>query len=112
MECTGTYLISPPTIALTKLVPRMAANIPIMDLCHLSTKSRFIVVAISIALVEIASAQQSKTSKSWPYTIPCRIQDGSNPDLLVMTLGDVDTPIAEGTFDPVKDMVTMKDGSV
>jgi len=49
---------------------------------------------------------------AWPHPIPCRIQDGNNPDLFMMTLGDVDTPLAQGTFDPVKDQVTLKDGTV
>ena len=29
-----------------------------------------------------------------------------------MTLGDVETPVAQGVFDPVRDAVTLKDGSV
>ena len=52
------------------------------------------------------------TSRKWPYPVPCRIQDGANPDLLVMTLGPVATPLAQGTFDPLKDEVALKDGSV
>jgi NPCBM/NEW2 domain/Melibiase/Alpha galactosidase C-terminal beta sandwich domain len=48
----------------------------------------------------------------WPHLIPCRIQDGANPDLFVMTLGSIETPIADGLFDPVKDQVTLKNGTV
>lgn len=48
----------------------------------------------------------------WPYPIPCRIQDGANPDLLVMTLGPVSTPLAQGIFDPQQDEVTLNDGTV
>jgi hypothetical protein len=58
------------------------------------------------------AAQPSPPSRAWPHPIPCRIQDGSNPDLFVMTLGDVETPIAQGVFDPIKDEVTLKDGTV
>jgi len=58
------------------------------------------------------SFAQTPADRAWPHAIPCRIQDGSNPDLFVMTLGDVQTPIADGVFDPVKDAVTLKDGSV
>ena len=29
-----------------------------------------------------------------------------------MALGDVETPVAQGVFDPVRDAVTLKDGSV
>lgn len=49
---------------------------------------------------------------AWPHPIPCRIQDGSNPELFVMTLGPVKTSIAQGTFDPVKDEVTLNNGTV
>ena len=56
------------------------------------------------------SFAQTPADRAWPHAIPCRIQDGSNPDLFVMTLGDVQTPIADGVFDPVKDAVTLKDG--
>jgi hypothetical protein len=49
---------------------------------------------------------------AWPRPIPARVRDGANPDLFVMTLGDVTTTLADGTFDPVQDMVTLRDGSV
>ncbi len=52
------------------------------------------------------------TGQAWPHAIPCRIQDGTNRDLFVMTLGNVETPIADGVFDPVKDQVTLKNGTV
>src|SRR5215813_5630369 len=29
------------------------------------------------------------TKKAWPHPIPLRVRDGANPDLMVMTLGDV-----------------------
>jgi hypothetical protein len=64
---------------------------------------------LSSALMADSSAQPAK---SWPYPIPCRIQDGNNPDLLVATLGDVDTALTQGIFDPVKDQVTLNDGTV
>jgi hypothetical protein len=47
---------------------------------------------------------------AWPNPIPCRIQNSENPDLFVMTLGNVQTPLAQGMFDPIKDQVTLKDG--
>jgi len=55
---------------------------------------------------------QAQTKTSWPRPIPCRIQDGNNPDLFMMTLGDVDTTLAQGTYNPIKDQVTLKDGTV
>lgn len=54
----------------------------------------------------------AEPAPSWPHPIPCRVQDGANPELLVMTLGQVQTPLAQAVFDPVKDEVTLKDGSV
>jgi hypothetical protein len=52
------------------------------------------------------------SAKTWPYAVPCRIQDSANNDLFVMTLGDVDTSLAQGIYDPHTDTVTLKDGSV
>src|SRR5215831_20902894 len=49
--------------------------------------------------------------KAWPHPIPLRVRDGANPDLMVMTLGDVETPLADGTYDPLTDEATLKDGS-
>jgi len=43
---------------------------------------------------------------------PARIHDGANKDLMVMTLGDVSTTIADGIFDPAKDELRLKDGTV
>ena len=51
-------------------------------------------------------------AQTWPHPIPCRVQDSDNNDLFVMILGDVDTALAQGTFDPVKDEVTLTDGTV
>ena len=53
-----------------------------------------------------AAAQQI-----WPYPIPCRIRDGENKNLLFMTLGDVKTVVADGMYDPVKDVVILKNGT-
>ncbi|MHB8055900.1 MAG: alpha-galactosidase, partial [Candidatus Aminicenantales bacterium] len=47
-----------------------------------------------------------------PKAGPCRVRDGGNPDLFVMTLGEVVPSIAQGTYDPATDTVTMADGSV
>lgn len=58
------------------------------------------------------SVAEASAGQPWPHPIPCRIQEGPNPDLFVMTLGDIQTPIADGIFDPVKDEVTLKDGTV
>ena len=67
-------------------------------------------LAILIGLIAAQSLAQNKTA--WPYPFPCRVQDGSNPDLFVMTLGDVETTLTQGNFDPVGDRVTLNDGAV
>jgi hypothetical protein len=48
----------------------------------------------------------------WPRPIPARISSDKHDELLVMTLGEVDTPLADGVFDPVADRITLKDGTV
>ena len=50
--------------------------------------------------------------KAWPSLIPCRIKDGSNPELFIMTLGEIRTPIADGVFSPDQDEVKLSDGTV
>jgi|WetSurMetagenome_2_1015567.scaffolds.fasta_scaffold00198_18 hypothetical protein len=47
----------------------------------------------------------------WPAIIPARINDPSG-DLFIMTLGEVKTPVAQGSYDPVKDRMTLNDGTV
>jgi hypothetical protein len=69
-------------------------------------------VLFSLHCGVIGAQTATDPGPSWPHPIPCRIQDGTNRDLFVMTLGKVETPIADGIFDPVKDEVTLKDGSV
>jgi hypothetical protein len=64
------------------------------------------------AFVLLASGFLASAQTPWPHPIPCRIHDGTNPDLFVVTLGDVETPIADGVFDPVRDTVTLKDGGI
>lgn len=51
-------------------------------------------------------------NRSWPHPIPLRVRDGANPNLMVMTLGDVETSLADGMYDPTKDQAKLKDGSV
>lgn len=58
------------------------------------------------------SLHAAEPAKTWPHPIPCRIADGPNPELMVMTLGSVEPSIAQGSFDPAKDEVTLKDGTV
>jgi hypothetical protein len=75
---------------------------------------KFTLAAVAIFSLLSLSLAQNKVDKSlaWPHPVPCRIQDSANPDLFVMTLGQIETPIADGIFDPIRDQVTLKDGSV
>jgi len=67
----------------------------------------------SLLSVAVLAAEAPPVSgPAWPNPVPCRVEDGSNPDLFMMSLGDVQTPAAQGTFDPSRDQVTLKDGKV
>ncbi len=71
-----------------------------------------LVVLLNLVNGPVEAQMSAAAGRAWPQVIPCRIQDGTNRDLFVMTLGDVKTPIAGGVFDPVKDEVTLKDNTV
>ncbi|HYJ87984.1 MAG TPA: NPCBM/NEW2 domain-containing protein [Pyrinomonadaceae bacterium] len=63
-------------------------------------------------LCQLALGQAPVNSgQPWPRQIPARIGDSSNKELMVMTLGDVHPSIADGTFDPARDEVRLKDGT-
>lgn len=47
---------------------------------------------------------------AWPRIIPARVNDTGSKDLFIMTLGEVATPLAQGTYDPVSDRLTLKSG--
>lgn len=47
-----------------------------------------------------------------PKAGPCRVRDAGNPELFVMTLGDVSPSIAQGIYDPASDTATLSDGTV
>jgi hypothetical protein len=48
----------------------------------------------------------------WPRPVPVRLKPNGPDDLMIMTLGDVETPLADGIFDPVRDCVTLPDGTI
>ncbi|HEX5437315.1 MAG TPA: NPCBM/NEW2 domain-containing protein [Gemmatimonadaceae bacterium] len=48
----------------------------------------------------------------WPRPVPIRLKPHGRDDLMITTLGEVSTPLADGTFDPVADRVTTADGRV
>jgi len=55
--------------------------------------------------------EQGTTDSAWPHPIPCRVRVDKRDDLFVMTLGDVTSDLANGTFDPQKDEVHLTDGT-
>lgn len=78
--------------------------------------SRFMVLAVGMlvgtALFSCArSPQRHDRHLSWPHPIPCRIDDHEHPDVFVMTLGPVETALAQGTFHPDQDLVELTDGT-
>ncbi|NQU44785.1 alpha-galactosidase [bacterium] len=70
-----------------------------------------IVLGITMLIMASSPPIHAESAQSWPHTIPCRIKDSANHDLFVMTLGDVHPSLADGVFDPVKDQVSLKDGT-
>ncbi len=71
----------------------------------------FLITAISICSL-LWGQNRPSHDKTWPYPVPCRITDGNNPDVMVMTLGDVQTPLAQGIFNPSADEVKLNNGIV
>jgi hypothetical protein len=49
---------------------------------------------------------------AWPRPIPVRLRPDGRDELFVTTLGEVVTPLADGTFDPARDRVAASDGRV
>jgi hypothetical protein len=47
---------------------------------------------------------------TWPRPVPVRLKPEGRDEILFATLGEVSTPLANGTFDPVADRVTTTDG--
>src|SRR2546425_866641 len=85
--------------------------------CLLSLMSLLCVVIL--AQTRVASRADTSavpkgavTKRPWPHPIPLRVREGGNRELMVMTLGEVETPLAEGTYDPATDEATLKDGTV
>ena len=71
---------------------------------------RMLVLLCFLSFSPDASGQSGPAHPGWnPFR---RDQDGRNRDVFVMTLGEVSSSLADGTFDPNKDEVRMNDGSV
>jgi len=78
---------------------------------------RFPIIAILVLAVlgtacTRGSSPARKDQADWPTSVPCRIQDGDNLDLFLMTLGDVETSLAQGIYDPFTDEVSLNNGTV
>ncbi|GLH71751.1 hypothetical protein GETHLI_02530 [Geothrix limicola] len=72
-----------------------------------------LIMALGCALASGQAKPQAKPqTQTWPHPIPARVKDGSNGDLFVMTLGDVQTPLSQGSYDPTKDELTLLDGTL
>jgi hypothetical protein len=91
-----------------KSVPLMRRAMKIVNI-----KSLFCLLLIHgwLSIPSLSQARKT-TDQDWPRPIPARTGDGRNKDLLVMTLGDVSPSIADGTFDPAKDEMRLKDGRI
>jgi hypothetical protein len=68
-------------------------------------------ISVVLFLMLLCFSLQSASAQADRRAIPCRIRDGENRDLFIMTLGDVKSPLAQGMFYPDQDQVTLNDGS-
>lgn len=66
-----------------------------------------------------ASAQQAAVQyimtyggpvSAWPRPVPMRARPTGRDDVFVLTLGDAETPLASGTYDPMADRATLNGG--
>ena len=74
-------------------------------------KIEHVIVLLIFACSPTFAQRNYSAQPDWPHPIPARINDHGNRQLLIMTLGDVTTPLADGVFDPVKDELRLKDGT-
>jgi hypothetical protein len=77
----------------------------------MANETTALILCWSLALLG-AAPTAAEDSQAWPGPMPCRVHDGPNKDLWIMTLGQARTALADGVFDPISDQVTLKDGSV
>lgn len=71
-------------------------------------------VPMKVRKVEVREPKTSQAAGAdtapWPHPIPARTQDGANRELFILTLGRVETPLADGEFDPARDVVRLESG--
>jgi NPCBM/NEW2 domain/Melibiase/Alpha galactosidase C-terminal beta sandwich domain len=70
------------------------------------------IISILLGGAGLGQARGQASQAVWPRPVPARIGDSRNKELLVMTLGEVETVLADGVFDPARDEVRLKDGTV
>jgi len=69
-------------------------------------------ISFLLSLLFAAATFVENSVQGADRSIPCRVRDGANQDLFIMTLGDVTTPVAQGLFYPDQDRVKLNDGTV
>ncbi len=63
-------------------------------------------LAMAVVLVVAAlPARVRGQSTPWPYSFPCKYNDGASPDVLFLTLGAVSSPVFQAMYDPAADML-------
>ena len=70
----------------------------------INVRSSFVVFAFLLSAGELQARQS--------MIIPARITDTDHPDLMVMTLGEISTPLAQGRFDMRTDALHLRDGRI
>ncbi|MHB8095140.1 MAG: NPCBM/NEW2 domain-containing protein [Candidatus Aminicenantales bacterium] len=79
---------------------------------HLRARSIVILSLLALQFLVGTATLRAAEDILWPRPVPCRIADGPDKDLFVITLGAVDTALASGVYDPAADEVRLKDGTV
>lgn len=75
-------------------------KIPIHSLAF----SIVLIFAFAISCWNDSGKKDATTRVStWPRPIPCRVEDSASPDLFMMILGEVETPLAQGMYNPATD---------
>ena len=69
-------------------------------------------ISLVFALLLAFMSLQAHSAPGDGSPIACRIRDGANPDLFIMTLGNVKTPLTQGWFYPDKDEVRLSSGTI
>ena len=76
-----------------------------------ATQRIFVVILLMLSCLSAREASaEDAAARAERRATACRVGDGGNRDLFVMTLGDAWPSIAQGWFDPDRDRVRLKDG--